>query len=83
MIECLLCRVRRHARKQYSDRKFWVADCLVCGKPIIVSVAHVVKISERDEEKAMQIVKDLFGEAAKFKTAPHINNEHWHEHLST
>lgn len=80
-IPCLLCKVRRSIKRCYDDRIFWVADCLHCGKPIIVYREHQAVISERKMEKALKIAKDLFGESAKFRGHMKLVKGHWHDHI--
>lgn len=83
MSECLLCRVRRSALKKYNTRKFWIGDCLSCGKPIIISRTHQEKITKREQKEAEQIVKDIFGEAFKLKKGIMLTTGHWHSHIGT
>lgn len=80
-IPCLLCKARRFTRRYYEDRLFWIADCLHCGKPIIVYKEHKAVVSERVIEKALVIAKELFGESAKFRGYMRLVKDHWHDHI--
>jgi hypothetical protein len=79
---CLLCRARRLIKKYYEDRLFWIADCLHCGKPIIVLRSHAQNISERRKERAMEIIKSVFGDASHFSAGMPLIKGHWHEHIT-
>lgn len=79
---CLLCKARRYTKKYYEDRLFWISDCLHCGKPIIVFRSHAENISERQKERAMELIKSVLGESSYFSAGLPLIKDHWHEHIA-
>lgn len=81
LYRCPLCLRERKTKWYYEEHDFWVADCLSCGQPMIVYAHHVDYLSLEMREKALEIVKKLFGENARLRGYMRKITHHWHDHI--
>lgn len=77
----MLCVARRFVKRQYDSRLFWVADCIDCGKPLIIYRSHKANLSKREAKQALEIAKKLFGKSAKLKGTMKLVPDHWNDHI--
>ena len=78
---CPLCLRRKLTKWHYENYEFWVADCLTCGSPMIVYKFHEAKISPETKQGALNIIRSLFGDKARFRGYSRQIKDHWHEHI--
>ncbi len=82
-IACQLCSAERVTTWHFEDEGCWIADCLVCGTPMVVWRAH--GLPDPVEERALL---DRLSEvaAARYPQGFWIDGErrripdHWHAH---
>jgi hypothetical protein len=85
MVEvCLLCTADRVTAWHFEDEECWVADCMVCGTPMVVWRSHGLP----DTELEGQLLDRLAGIAATrygmdgfwIDPARRRIPDHWHAH---
>jgi hypothetical protein len=80
---CLLCTAERVTAWHFEDDECWVADCLVCGTPMIVWRTHGLP-GERAERDLLGRLEEVA--AARYPDGFWIDGErrripdHWHAH---
>jgi len=81
--DCLLCSAQRLTAWHFEDDECWVADCMVCGTPMIVWRTH--GLPEGDLERALlSRLQEIAGE--RYPNGFWIDGErrripdHWHAH---
>lgn len=47
---CELCQAQKLTTWHYEDEHIWIADCIICGVPMVVLKRHAAKPSEFEDE---------------------------------
>lgn len=81
--DCELCAAERLTARHFEDRDCWVADCVVCGTPMIVWRPHGLPEPEV-ERRLLGILSAVAGE--RYREGFWIDGrrrripDHWHAH---
>jgi len=81
---CPVCKlIKKTENPRYRDRKFIVLDpCPLCpGAPVMIIRRHVVSPTKEDKEAMKDIIKELFGDNARFSNEPKHDWRHAHWHV--
>ena len=82
--ECLLCSAERITPWLHEDDECWVAECLVCRTPMVVSRTHGLPDAELETallERLQRIARDRYGTDG-YWIDPERRRipDHWHAH---
>ena len=81
--DCLLCSAERLTLWHFEDDECWVADCMVCGTPMVVWRTHGLPEDEL-ERALLNRLRSVAGE--RYPDGFWIDGErrripdHWHAH---
>jgi hypothetical protein len=82
--ECVLCSAERVTPWHLEDEECWVADCLVCGTPMVVWRRHGLPDSELESlllDRLAGVAATRYGEEGYWIDGERRRiPDHWHAH---
>lgn len=56
---CLLCQAAKITKWHYEDEHIWVADCSICGVPMVVLKRHAAKPEPFEDELMTRVLVEI------------------------
>lgn len=78
---CPLCEARKLTRWYYEGDHFWIADCEICGAPIIVAKGHKKNVPKRIRDLMKEKAREIFGKNIDFQKEQRRIKDHFHWHI--
>lgn len=84
MTECPLCLHENLTHQYAEDDRFYICDCLTCGKdhPIIVSKIHTMVLSAGDIVHMVNMISSSFGNYWRLRFEQKRIFGHFHAHIA-
>lgn len=80
VLDCPLCEAERITKWYYEDDICWIADCVVCGVPMVVWKNHGRHPNQLEMRHMIRKLID-HGGAGRVDASMRQIADHWHAHL--